>query len=203
MTELRLVEQQIAVMQPGKLHSPDGIVDCEVLSVSRGAARVRLLGDLPELGRLYLAIRGFGQLECRLERTEGESADLAFTGDAQSLDAMFQDMLDRFGDAEGRRRYLRRSVLWPGSLKGDGATVDCTILNMSLGGAKVALAQERGFSGTVTLMGDRFEGLAATVVWKSGRVLGLQFKADTAQVAAALGEVLPAIKESVLVGAAH
>ncbi|WP_299393712.1 PilZ domain-containing protein [Pelagibius sp.] len=203
MTELRLVEQQIAVMQPGKIHSPDGIVDCEVLSVSRSGARVRPLGELPELGRLYLAIRGFGQLECRLERTEADAADLVFTGDAQSLDAMFQDMLDRFGDAEGRRRYLRRSVLWPGSLKGDGATVDCTILNMSLGGAKVALAEERSFTGTVTLVGDRFQGLAATIVWKSGRVLGLQFRADTAQVADALGEALPAIKESMLVGAAR
>ena len=203
MTELRLVEQQIAVMQPGKIHSPDGIVDCEVLSVSRSGAHVRPLGDLPELGRLYLSIRGFGQLECRLERREADAANLAFTGDAQSLDAMFQDMLDRFGDAEGRRRYLRRSVLWPGSLKGDGATVDCTILNMSLGGAKVALAEERSFTGTVTLVGDRFQGLAATIVWKSGRVLGLQFRADTAQVADALGEVLPAIKESMLVGAAR
>ena len=196
MADIRLVEQQVALMQPAKIHTTDSIVDCEVLMLSRSKARVRLLGAVPETGDLFLAVRGFGQLACRLERIDGDCADLALCGDAESQDAVFQDILDRFGDEEGRRRFLRRSVLWPGTLSVGGDKLNCTILNMSLGGAKVAVSEECGLSGVVTLQGDRFEGLQATIVWKSGRLLGLQFKEEPAQVALILGELLPAIKAS-------
>src|SRR3546814_11300355 len=82
---------------------------------------------------------------------------------------MFQDLLARLGDDEGRRRYLRRSVLWPGTLSCRGGQFVCTILNMSLGGAKVALSDARDCAGGVTLLGDRFEGLPAVVGWQRGR----------------------------------
>ncbi|NIA67529.1 PilZ domain-containing protein [Pelagibius litoralis] len=196
MADIRLVEQQVALMQPAKIHTTDSIVDCEVLMLSRSKARVRLLGAVPETGDLFLAVRGFGQLACRLERIDSDCADLALCGDAESQDAVFQDILDRFGDEEGRRRFLRRSVLWPGTLSAGGNKLNCTILNMSLGGAKVAVSEECGLSGAVTLQGDRFEGLQATIVWKSGRLLGLQFKEEPAQVGLVLGELLPAIKAS-------
>ena len=99
-------------------------------------------------------------------------------------------------DEEGRRRYLRRSVLWPGTLKSGASQMDCTILNMSLGGAKVALSQERDCAGSVILFGDRFDGLEATVMWQRGRVVGLQFKVEPTEVARILGDLLPAIKAS-------
>src|SRR3546814_17154008 len=82
----------------------------------------------------------------------------------------------RVGDEEARRRYLRRSVLWPGTLTCCHRQFDCTILNMSLGGAKIALSDARDCAGSVTLLGDRFAGLPATVVWRRGRLVGLQFK---------------------------
>jgi len=127
---------------------------------------------------------------------DGDTAELRFLGDPETQDAVFQEILAHIGDDEGRRRYLRRSVLWPGTLKCGNGQMDCTILNMSLGGAKVALSQERDCSGSVTLYGDRFEGLAATVVWQRGRVVGLQFKKAPSEVARVLGDVLPAIKAS-------
>lgn len=197
MAENRLVEQQVALMQPAKIHAPDGVLDCEVLLLSRSTARVRLLGGTaPEAGPLFLAVSGFGQLACRLERVEGDCLELGLNGDGESQDAVFQDILERFGDEEGRRRFLRRSVLWPGHLSSGGDRLGCTILNMSLGGAKVAVSEDCGLSGAVTLKGDRFEGLQAVIVWKSGRLLGLEFKDEPAQVARILGELLPAIKAS-------
>jgi hypothetical protein len=197
MAELTLVEQQIDLAQPGKLHSRDGIVDCEVVRLSRKGARVRLLCALSDTGELFLAIRGFGQLACRIEKVDGDLADLRFQGDAETQDAVFQDILARLGDAEGRRQYLRRSVLWPGTLKSANGQMDCTILNMSLGGAKVALSQERDCGGSVSLLGDRFAALPATVMWQRGRAVGLQFKGEPAEVARVLGDLLPAIKASV------
>jgi len=196
MAELTLVEQQIALHQPGKLHSGDTILDCEVVQLSRKGAQVRLQGALSESDNLFLTIEGFGQLACRVMDADGDYADLRFQGDPETQEAVFQEILGQLGDEEGRRRYLRRSVLWPGTMKCDQGEMDCTILNMSLGGAKVALSQERECSGSVTLFGDRFEGLKATVVWQRGRVVGLQFKAEPLEVARVLGDLLPAIKAS-------
>lgn len=196
MVELTLVEQQIALDQPGKLQNADDVVDCTVVQLSRKGAQVHLQAELGEAEDVFLTIQGFGQLSCRVVDNDGDYADLRFQGDPETQDAVFQEILAQMGDEEGRRRYLRRSVLWPGTLRSGNSQMDCTILNMSLGGAKIALSHERDCAGGVTLFGDRFDGLAATVVWQRGRVVGLQFKAEPAKVAEILGDILPAIRAS-------
>jgi hypothetical protein len=208
MAEVSFLEQQIAVSQPGRLQGPKGAVDCEVLTLSRKGAQVRLSGekggklggdldDSPDgAGELHLSIRDFGQLSCRIVDLDGDVAELRFQGDPETQEAVFQEVLARLGDEEGRRRYLRRSVLWPGTLVFGKGQFACTILNMSLGGAKVALSEARDCAGTVTLLGDRFEGLDATVLWQRGRLVGLQFRSEPSEVARVLGGLLPAIKVS-------
>lgn len=204
MAEVSFLEQQIAVSQPGRLQGPKGAVDCEVLTLSRKGAQVRLSGekggelgsDLDDAGELHLSIRDFGQLSCRVVDLDGDIAELRFQGDPETQESVFQEVLARLGDEEGRRRYLRRSVLWPGTLVFGTGEFACTILNMSLGGAKVALSEARDCAGTVTLLGDRFEGLDATVLWQRGRLVGLQFRSEPSEVARVLGDLLPAIKVS-------
>lgn len=202
MGDASLVEQQIVVQQPGQLQGSAGPIDCEVLTLTRRGAEVRVAGKAGGLGdgspgqgqTLFLALRGFGQLACRVGKREGDRIEVRFQGEPETLDAMFQDILARLGDEEGRRHYLRRSVLWPGTLTCGKIQHACTILNMSLGGAKVALSEARDCAGIVTLLGDRFEGLPATVVWQRGRLVGLQFRSEPAEVARVLGDLLPAIK---------
>lgn len=194
MADVSLAEQQIVVRKPGQLQLAGGALDCEILTLTRRGAQVRFAGSLGKQRDLFLALRGFGQLACRVVKLDGDRADLSFQGDAEALDAMFQDIVARLADEEGRRRYLRRSVLWPGTLSCGKAQHACTILNMSLGGAKVALSEARDCSGIVTLLGDRFEGLPATVVWQRGRLVGLQFRSEPAEVSRVLGDLLPAIK---------
>ena len=196
MADVSLVEQQIAVRKPGQLQAGDGTVDCEVLTLSRRGAQVRLLGALGEQRELFLTLRGFEQLSCHVASLDGDVAELRFQGDGETQDAVFQDIIARLADEEGRRRYLRRSVLWPGTLTCGQSQFACTILNMSLGGAKVALSDTRDCSGSVTLLGDRFEGLPAIVVWQRGRLVGLQFSCEPTEVARILGDLLPAIKAS-------
>jgi hypothetical protein len=196
MAEVNIAEQRISVKAPALLQGQDGAATCEIVSLSRGGARVRLLEALGGEEALFLSIRGFGQLSCRVTGRDGDHAELGFEGDAETLDAVFQEILTHLGDEEGRRRYLRRSVLWPGTLKSGQRQIDCTILNMSLGGAKVALNDARDCAGNVILLGDRFEGLTASVVWQRGRLVGLQFRQQPGEVARILGDLLPAIKAS-------
>lgn len=196
MVELVLVEEQVALDQPGKLQSENGSVDCEVVTLTRKGAQVRLTEPLGEAEDLFLAIADFGQIACRVMDADGDYADLRFQADPETQDAVFQEILARLGDDEGRRRFLRRSVLWPGTLHGAEGEMSCTILNMSLGGAKIALSDDHNCAGDVALMGDRFEQLQATVEWQRGRLIGLQFRSEPAEVARVLGDVLPAIKSS-------
>ena len=194
MADVSLAEQKIALRMPGQLQLADGPADCEVLTLTRRGAQVRVAGTIGTQRDLFLVLRGFGQLSCQVEKLDRDLAELSFQGDPETLDAMFQDILARLGDEEGRRRYLRRSVLWPGTLTCGKTQHACTILNMSLGGAKIALSEARDCSGFAILLGDRFEGLSATVVWQRGRVVGLQFRSEPAEVSRVLGDLLPAIK---------
>ena len=197
MAELVLVEQQVSLDEAGRLIDDAGnAVDCRVVQISRRSARVHLDGKLAAAENLYLSIAGFGQLSCRVRQQDGEVVDLRLEGDPETQEAIFQEIIAELGDEEGRRHYLRRSVLWPGTLKGPKGQYACTILNMSLGGAKVALSQEQICSGDMTLLGDRFEGLAANVTWQRGRMIGLQFMAEPVEIARILGDLLPVIKAS-------
>jgi len=196
MAEAGIIEQPITVNKPGQVQGRDGAIDCEILSLTRRGAQVHLMGVLGDEQDVFLSVRGFGQLACRIMHRDGAVADLRFQGDGETQDAVFQEIVERLGDEEGRRRHLRRSVLWPGTLKAAKGQFACTILNMSLAGAKVALTEAHECGGGVTLLGDRFEGLPATVVWQRGRLIGLQFKNEPAEVAEVLGDLLPAIKSS-------
>src|SRR3546814_8033290 len=83
MAEASLVEQQIAVHKPGQLKAGDGTVDCEVLSLTRRGAQLRLLGPLggPLGGQrdVFLSLHGFGQLSCSVldvKRSEEHTSEL-------------------------------------------------------------------------------------------------------------------------------
>lgn len=94
-----------------------------------------------------------------------------------------------------RRRYPRTKVLWAGVLDAGGRKIDCTILDLSANGAKIALTEplsRSAWSGTLTIpqLGD-FE---AKVAWSApgrGTEMGLTFQAPPAAVALMLRRALP------------
>src|SRR3546814_8072196 len=88
MAEASVIEQRVAVTKPGRLHGGDGSIDCEILSLARWGAQVRLLGALGAQRELFLSIDGFGQLSCRVTEVVGDIADLRFEGDAESQEAI-------------------------------------------------------------------------------------------------------------------
>ena len=64
-----------------------------------------------------------------------------------------------------RRRHRRIPVLWPGSLEQSGEGVDCAILNISGGGAKLRLTEPRACGGQIALKSPRFGA------WRRGSYL--------------------------------
>ena len=90
-----------------------------------------------------------------------------------------------------RRRHRRIPVLWPGSLEQSGDGVDCAILNISGGGAKLRLTEARACGGQIALKSPRFGALRGRVVWRQEAFVGLAFLDAPMQVAESLGHALP------------
>src|SRR3546814_9430642 len=84
MAEASVIEQRVAVPKPGRLHGGDSSIDCEILSLARWGAQVRLRGALGAQRELFLPIDGFRQLSCRVTEVVVDIADLRFAGDAES-----------------------------------------------------------------------------------------------------------------------
>jgi Tfp pilus assembly protein PilZ len=91
------------------------------------------------------------------------------------------------------RRQTRHNVSIPTKLTIDGSSNDCTILNLSLGGAllaanaKYALGQRVHVAFHVPTMADAIE-VGATVRWSNAEGIGIQFDGLRARDVWALNE---------------
>ena len=94
--------------------------------------------------------------------------------------------------ADNRRTQTRYSVSIPVKLTVDGALRDCTLVNLSLGGALVtgtkhAMGQRVHVSFNVPTMPEPID-IGATVRWSDGTGVGLQFDGLRARDVWALNE---------------
>ena len=91
------------------------------------------------------------------------------------------------------RRQTRHDVSIPSKLTLNGSTNDCTVLNMSLGGAlisastKLAMGQRLEISFHVPTMADAIQ-VGATVRWSATDGVGIQFDGLRARDVWALNE---------------
>ncbi len=87
--------------------------------------------------------------------------------------------------ARDTRRHERNAVLWSAKLYREGTLHDCTVLNISAGGAKVHLQRSTLLATTaiVTLTILRYGDFQGEVMWERGDRVGLQFFQPAEQVA--------------------
>jgi hypothetical protein len=92
-----------------------------------------------------------------------------------------------------KRSQTRHEVSIPATLAIDGTSKDCTLLNLSLGGAllaahgKLAMGQRIRISFHVPTIGDAIE-VGATVRWSNADGVGVQFDGLRARDVWALNE---------------
>ncbi len=89
-----------------------------------------------------------------------------------------------------RRRFHRLPVIWAGRLDRNSDDIDCTILNVSPGGAKIQLADSEPCPSRVTLQSPRFGSLKGRVVWHRHDLVGLAFLEAPTHVAESVGGLL-------------
>jgi len=96
-------------------------------------------------------------------------------------------------EAAALRRTVRKRVLWAAKLARGAKRFDCVVVDLSLGGARIHLAQPVAEGEQVTLMLDRFGALRAEVVWQEEQSIGLRFIDDPKAVAGMIGSRLPLV----------
>jgi len=94
-------------------------------------------------------------------------------------------------EAAALRSTIRKRVLWAAKLAHGAKRHDCVVVYLSLGGARIYLAQPLGQGDLVTLALDRMGALRAEVVWQEGHSIGLRFTDEPARIAETIGARLP------------
>jgi CheY-like chemotaxis protein len=78
--------------------------------------------------------------------------------------------------AEDRRSHPRTPVILPAEIEtSSGQRIDCTVLDISARGARVALAEPLAKGETVTLTSADFGSAQACVAWTEPQCVGLEF----------------------------
>ena len=94
-------------------------------------------------------------------------------------------------EAAALRRTIRKRVLWAAKLAHGAKRFDCVVVDLSLGGARIYLAQPLEKGELVTLGLDRMGALRAEVVWQEGHSIGLRFVDEPERIAELIGARLP------------
>ncbi len=96
-------------------------------------------------------------------------------------------------EAAALRRTVRKRVLWAAKLAHGAKRFDCVVVDLSLGGARIHLAQPVAKGEVVTLILDRLGTLRAEVVWQEEQSIGLHFVEDAKTIAEMIGSRLPLV----------
>ena len=117
---------------------------------------------------------------------------LSATGDTLAGIDRNLERMDMHPTRANRRFGGRRwNVVWPASIVIEGRTFPCTILDLSLTGARIEGYGLRPASSVTTLECEKFGTLAARVKWVRDGRAGLHFELRAAEVQAILQPVVP------------
>ena len=91
-------------------------------------------------------------------------------------------MLDS-GETEYKRKDTRETILSQAKILVDGEWLECRILNISTGGAKLRIDRHVNHGIAVTLQIGGFGQFGATVAWQQSGEIGVKFTHDAIEIA--------------------
>lgn len=200
---LRRLEEEIfeTPLCTAVLEFGDRTATVDVLGLTARSADLRCSEDIDETGPVALAIDGFRRFEGELVRRHGRIIGMAFRSpeDSDRSEAVAEpaqrakshDPKMSPRRRRAMRQHLRSAVFWSGVVQAGRESIDCIVLNMSAGGAKVKLLNRFANDGSpVVLHIDRMGGYAGEVVWSEGDLIGLRFLKDPKAIQADIDRAL-------------
>jgi len=174
----------------GRVHSEKFVVECDILSISAAGARLKLGIALQSDGPVKLVIDKVGTITGVTAWQDGDILAIEFAQDSGKAAQFLKNYYRAIEGAADKRRFPRRPVLWRGHVDADGLTVDCTVWNISRGGARITLKNAVDFTDGVVLTIDRFGSVPCDIAWARNDDVGLSFQGDPKDVCANLAESL-------------
>ena len=108
-----------------------------VLSISTGGALVRINQPFSPQDVFTISIDGSEPVKAALMRSNTGNHGITFREDPERIDMIIDDLLTGKGGGKELRVHPRRLVRLSGSFYLGDQRVDCTVQNISLGGASV------------------------------------------------------------------
>ncbi len=175
---------------PGTFYTGDQAVDCEVLNISVGGAKIRLAESVEVASRARLRIARVGEFFGRVAWRDGAILGIDFQDQLRQTASIVEDILNEDVSREEGHHHPRTSVLWSGRLLCQGEATNCRILNISLQGAMIR--PEKPFKGgpEVILNIDRSGQFAGSIVWQEGEQLGIEFLEEPEHIVRVLGDAV-------------
>ena len=199
MSELaKLVERQRhprhSALIPGKLVSGDEEVDCEVLNVSVGGAKIRIAQPIETNSHVRVRILRVGEFTGRIAWRNGTTMGVEFQDELTELARIVEDVLSTETESDERRDDARTSVLWSGKLRTAGQLTNCRIVNFSLKGVQLLAEKEIDCGLEVILWIERFGEFTTKLIWQDGESIGVQFDDPPKTIEARFGDSLPTLR---------
>lgn len=184
-----------SVYLAARLASGEDTIDCQILNISTGGAKLQVK-DAGEIDtEVVLTIESHGTFPARVAWRKGDHMGLEFLGDRARAARLVWDLVENPEVEKDSRRFTRTRVLWSGRLHAGGRATDCRVLNISAFGAKVRLLEPTVIDTRVTLRIERFGEFPSDVVWKDADLLGISFRDDPEDIVQIFGEALPGARD--------
>ncbi len=183
-----------STMCPGELISGDRTVECTVLNISVGGAKLRLAESIETNSRVRLRINRVGEFTGRVAWRNGDTMGIEFQDDLTELARIVEDVLKQDSEQKDRRSDARASVLWSGKLRSAGHIANCRVVNISLKGAQLLSEKPIDCGLEVILWIERFGEFSTTLVWQDGDMVGVQFVDPPKTIESRFGDSLPTLR---------
>ncbi len=170
-------------------------VDCQILDISVGGAKVRLSEPVEPETQIRLKIEHIGEFSGRVAWRNGTTLGIEFHEELSELARIVEDILSHDVTKDEHRGGVRTSVLWAGRLLSAGREVGCRVLNISAYGARIRSERPFDFAADVILNIDRFGDFAAKVIWLDDAHLGIEFQDKPEHIVRAFGEAVPVLRQ--------
>lgn len=180
-----------SVFCAGKLIFDDGQIECDILNISAGGAQIRLLSDLEPPERFILRIEGFGEFQAEVVRKIGDKFGVTFAEAPDAVERVVEDIINHPERTNEIREHPRRLVLLSGAAYVDNRPVECRILDISAGGARLRVDGEFEHESRFPLMIYRFGEFPVEVAWERDADVGIAFIDDADEIGRIIGHILP------------
>jgi hypothetical protein len=187
-----------SILLAATLRDDEGAVECDLIDLSAGGAKVRVAVPYPLGAQVLLTIGDEHGFYSKVAWRDGDFLGLRFIEPPDSVAAAIPDILKQNSDSRERRRQVRSSVLWSAEIYGGLRHSKCEILNISASGAKLHTAGQFPSGTEIAIRSVRFGEFRAEVIWqdKEAGTLGVRFLENDERIAEFIQRSLPSIRKS-------